>query len=153
MATPSRILTLLILFILFDCVDEVKRRGVASGSQGLRGEAVQRRSLPPGDGTPPLPVGGSQRSAGAAGQHLRHVRLQPARPEHGERKQICFHVTFVDLSWQRPTDCSSVLVCVYEGRPSKLNKLHNLSPMYHVLLAFIRTVYVVVSSFSVHFIN
>lgn len=42
---------------------------------------------------------------------------------------------------------------VYEGRPSKLNKLHNLSPMYHVLLAFIRTVYVVVSSFSVHFIN
>lgn len=53
----------------------------------------------------------------------------------------------------RPTDCSSVLVCVYEGRPSKLNKLHNLSPMYHVLLAFIRIVYVVVSSFSVHFNN
>lgn len=100
MATPSCILMLLTLFILVDFADEVKKRDIASGSQGLRGEVVERRSLPPGDGTPPLPVGGSQRSAGAAGQHLRHAKLQPARPEHGERKRTCFLVSFADLSWQ-----------------------------------------------------
>ncbi len=96
MAALSLIVIPLTLVLLFDSPDEVRKWLVASGGEGLRGEAVERRSLYPGDGTPPLPVGGSQRSAGVAAQHLRVAELQPDRPEHGERKLTA--VTFDVLS-------------------------------------------------------
>lgn len=40
MATLTRIIIHLILFLLFDSLDEVGERVVASGSEGLGGEAV-----------------------------------------------------------------------------------------------------------------
>lgn len=64
--------------------DKAGERLVAIGGEGLWGEAVQGRSLPAGDGAAALPVGGGQRPAGAAAQHLRHAQLQPDRRHHGE---------------------------------------------------------------------
>lgn len=46
------------LLLFFDVPDEVRKRNIAGGGEGFRGEAVERRDLPAGDGAAPLPVGG-----------------------------------------------------------------------------------------------
>lgn len=96
---PSRwhhIASDLTFFCLFHSPDEGGERLVTGGGEGLGGEVVQRRSLPAGDRTAALPVGGRQRPAGAAAQHLRHTELQPDRRQHGERRHVCFLLLFVD---------------------------------------------------------
>ena len=79
-------------------LDEAGGRVAAHGGEGLGGAAVQGGSLPPGDGPPPLPMGGGQRPAGAAAQHLRHAKLWPDRPDHGERggKNTVFQLVDAD---------------------------------------------------------